>query len=95
LKRLGEWDASASWARTTANLTAEDHVNDLKGFARWIDSAISKTVNLPNDYSFDNFKNVYLDAYNSGYVKGVTTYRSGTMTTVLSAKDEKHAGPDD
>lgn len=53
------------------------------------------TVNVPYDYSFEKFKNIYLDAYNSGYVKGVTTYRAGTMTTVLSAKEEKDADVDD
>jgi len=49
------------------------------------------TINVPNDYLFEEFKNIYLDAYKSGYVKGVTTYRAGTMTTVLAAKDEKNA----
>jgi ribonucleoside-diphosphate reductase alpha chain len=91
MKRLGLWDASADWAATTTNLSVTDHVNDLTGFARWVDSAMSKTVNVPNDYPFANFANIYLDSYRSGYVKGVTTYRSGTMMTVLAAKDEKNA----
>lgn len=91
LKSKGEWDASAEWASTTEKLTTEDHVNDLIGFAKWVDSACSKTVNVANNYPFEKFKEVYLDAYNSGYVKGVTTYRAGTMTTVLAAKDEQEA----
>lgn len=95
MKRLGEWDANADWAATALGMNVQDHVSDLKGFARWVDSAMSKTVNVPNDYSFEKFKDIYLDAYKSGYVKGVTTYRSGTMTTVLAAKDEKNADPSD
>lgn len=91
LTERGEWDPTADWAVTTTNLDVRDHVNDLKGFARWVDSAMSKTVNVPQDYPFVEFKNIYLDAYRSGYVKGVTTYRAGTMTTVLSAKEEKDA----
>jgi ribonucleoside-diphosphate reductase alpha chain len=91
MKRFGEWDPHAGWAATTTSMTVQDHVSDLTGFARWIDSAMSKTVNVPNDYPFVNFADIYLDAYKSGYVKGVTTYRSGTMTTVLAAKDEKNA----
>jgi len=91
LNERGEWDPSADWAVTTTELTVDDHVNDLKGFARWIDSAVSKTVNIPNDYPYDAFKEIYTDAYKSGYIKGITTYRSGTMTSVLSAKDEKTA----
>jgi ribonucleoside-diphosphate reductase alpha chain len=87
LAERGEWDPKADWAVTTLNLNVEDHVSDLKGFARWVDSAMSKTVNVPHNYPFEKFKDIYLDAYKSGYVKGVTTYRSGTMTTVLAAKD--------
>jgi ribonucleotide reductase alpha subunit len=90
MKKIGEWDPTADWAATALGMSVQDHVNDLKGFARWVDSAMSKTVNVPNDYSFEDFKNIYLDAYISGYVKGVTTYRTGTMTTVLAAKDEKN-----
>lgn len=95
LKRKGEWDENADWAVTTTNLAVEDHVNDLKGFARWVDSAMSKTVNVPQNYPFEKFKNIYLDSYRSGYVKGVTTYRSGIMTSVLSAKEEKNATVED
>jgi ribonucleoside-diphosphate reductase alpha chain len=87
LSNRGEWDPTADWAVTTLNLSVEDHVEDLKGFAHWVDSAMSKTINIPNEYPFPDFKNIYLDTYNSGVVKGVTTYRSGTMTTVLSAKE--------
>lgn len=95
MKRIEEWDGRCVWTSTALSMTVEDHVSDLKGFARWIDSAMSKTVNVPHDYSFDAFENIYLEAYKSGYVKGVTTYRSGTMTTVLSPKEEMFAGPRD
>lgn len=95
LKAKDEWDDKAEWAVTTTSLTTDDHVRDLIGFSKWLDSACSKTINVPNNYSFDKFKNVYLDAYESGVVKGVTTYRAGTMTTVLAAKDEANATDDD
>lgn len=86
LKESDEWDATASWAVTTTNLSVEDHLKDLKGWAKWIDSAISKTVNIPNDYSYEDFKKIYLEAYKTGVIKGITTYRAGTMLSVLSAK---------
>ena len=95
MKSIGEWDATAPWAATTTNMGVDDHVRDLVGFARWVDSAMSKTVNIPNEYPFEDFANIYLDAYTSGVVKGVTTYRSGTMVTVLAAKDEKLSVGDD
>lgn len=89
LEERGKWDKEAYWAATTTELSVEDHVSDLKGFAKYTDSACSKTVNIPNDYSYEKFKGVYLDVYNTGYIKGFTTYRAGTMTTVLSANEEK------
>ncbi len=89
LKETGEWDPEADWAVTTTGLSVKDHVSDMKGFSRWIDSAMSKTVNLPNKYPYEDFQNLYLDAYLSGTIRGITTYRDGTMTTVLSAKEER------
>lgn len=88
LKSRGEWDASAPWAVTTTQLGVNDHVDSLKVFARYTDSACSKTVNLPYEYPYEDFKNLYLDVYNTGYIKGFTTYRSGTMASVLSAATE-------
>jgi len=90
LKEIGQWNPKANWAVTTEQLSVEEHLRDLKGFAKWLDSSCSKTVNLPNDYPFEAFENTYLDAYKSGVLKGITTYRAGTMTNVLSAKEETH-----
>lgn len=94
LKKTNEWDSAADWAVTTTELAVQDHVSDMKGFARWVDSALSKTINIPNDYPFEDFKQIYLDAYQTGYIKGLTTYRAGTMTTVLSAKEEATTSQD-
>lgn len=95
LKARGEWDASASYAATATVLSVQEHIDDLKGFAKYIDSAISKTINIPYDYPFEEFKKVYTEGYKTGYIKGLTTYRMGTMTTVLSAKEEKNADASD
>lgn len=95
LKKHGEWDPTADWAVTTTNLSVQDHVSDLEGFARWTDSACSKTCNIPHDYPFEKFKDLYLEVYNTGFIKGFTTYRAGTMTSVLAAVDEKTATNED
>lgn len=50
---------------------------------------MSKTVNLPNDYPYEDFKTLYIKAFQAGFLKGITTYRAGTMMTVLSAVEEK------
>lgn len=64
---------------TAQNLTPADHVRMQAAAQLWIDSGISKTVNCPEDISFDDFQNVYLQAYASG-CKGCTTYRPNDIT---------------
>lgn len=89
LSQRGEWNPEADWATTTTGLTTDDHLNDLKGFAEYVDSSISKTINVPYEYQFDQFEGIYLDAYKSGVIKGLTTYRAGTMASVLSVKEDE------
>lgn len=84
-------DIDAPYIKTIYNLTPDDHINTMLIFAKYIDSAISKTLNLPNDFSYDDFKSIYMDAYNSGYIKGFTTYREGTMTSILKKASSSSA----
>ncbi|WGW05078.1 adenosylcobalamin-dependent ribonucleoside-diphosphate reductase [Tropicibacter oceani] len=75
-------------AQTLAPL---DHVRMQAAAQKWVDSSISKTINCPEDISFEDFKEVYMEAYESG-CKGCTTYRPNDVTgSVLSVseKDEK------
>jgi ribonucleoside-diphosphate reductase alpha chain len=59
---------------TAQDLTPAEHVRMQAAVQRHVDSAISKTVNVPEDISFEAFQDVYWDAYRSG-CKGCTTYR--------------------
>lgn len=86
LESKGEWDQSAEWAATTTELSIDEHVSTMAIMSKYIDSAMSKTVNLPNEYPYEEFKRLYTDMYNTGTIKGGTTYRAGTMTVVLSDK---------
>jgi len=72
---------------TTDDLTVSDHIEPLKIIAKYTDMSSSKTVNLPADYPYEEFKNLYLDSWKAG-IKGITTYRAGTMTAVLEKKQE-------
>jgi ribonucleotide reductase alpha subunit len=72
---------------TTSDLSVQDHINSLKMISPFVDQNSSKTINIPSDYSFDDFENVYLDAWKAG-IKGITTYRAGTMTAVLEGKKD-------
>jgi ribonucleoside-diphosphate reductase alpha chain len=55
-------------------ITAAEHIGVLCTAQMHIDSACSKTVNVPHEFGFDEFKDLYLMAYNGG-AKGCTTYR--------------------
>ena len=73
---------------TAQTLTPGAHIRMQAAAQRWIDSSISKTVNVPEDIDFDEFKQVYLDAYDMG-CKGCTTYRPNDVTgSVLTATEE-------
>ena len=71
-------------------LKVEDHINSLKVWAKFTNMAISKTINLPNDYSYEAFKNAYMYAWDNN-IKGITAYREGTMTAVLESKSNQDA----
>ncbi|WP_420857637.1 adenosylcobalamin-dependent ribonucleoside-diphosphate reductase [Marivivens marinus] len=73
-------------AQTLAPL---DHVRMQAAAQKWIDSSISKTINCPEDISFEAFKDVYMEAFETG-CKGCTTYRPNDVTgSVLSVSEEK------
>jgi len=58
----------------SSTIKAKAHVDIQAAAQKWIDSSISKTINVPTDYDFEDFKNIYLYAYDKG-LKGCTTFR--------------------
>ena len=78
-------------AQTLAPLA---HVKMQAAAQKWIDSSISKTINCPEDISFDAFKDVYMEAYETG-CKGCTTYRPNDVTgSVLSVSESSEKTPE-
>ena len=59
---------------TAEDVTPNAHVDVQAAAQKWIDSSISKTANVPTDYPYEDFKNVYMYAYEQG-LKGCTTFR--------------------
>ena len=59
---------------TAEDVTPKQHVDIQAAAQRWIDSSISKTANVPTDYPYADFKDIYLYAYEQG-LKGCTTFR--------------------
>lgn len=69
------------------------HVKMQAAAQKWIDSSISKTINCPEDISFDDFKDVYMQAWDQG-CKGCTTYRPNDVTgSVLSVSESSEKAP--
>ena len=68
-----------------------EHVKMQAAAQKWVDSSISKTINCPEDISFDDFKEVYMEAWDTG-CKGCTTYRPNDVTgSVLSVSEDTKA----
>jgi ribonucleoside-diphosphate reductase alpha chain len=59
---------------TAEDITPRQHVDIQAASQMWVDSSISKTANVPTDYPYEDFKDIYMYAYEQG-LKGCTTFR--------------------
>jgi ribonucleoside-diphosphate reductase alpha chain len=67
-------DKLPEYFTTADDVTPREHVDIQAAAQRWVDSSISKTANVPTDYRYDDFKDIYLYAHEQG-LKGCTTFR--------------------
>ena len=86
-------DAKSYWwsqfMTSAQELKPLDHIVMQAAAQKWVDSSISKTVNCPEDISFEDFEAVYMVAYHMG-CKGCTTYRPNDVTgSVLSVTTDE------
>jgi ribonucleoside-diphosphate reductase alpha chain len=73
-------------------MSARDHLDMMAAVQPYVDTSISKTVNVPADYPFEAFESLYFDAWKGG-LKGLATYRPNeTLGAVLSVTPQQ---PDD
>jgi ribonucleoside-diphosphate reductase alpha chain len=56
------------------DISPKEHVDVQAAAQKWVDSSISKTANVPTDYPYEDFKDIYRYAYQQG-LKGCTTFR--------------------
>jgi len=70
----GEGDVLPDYFIAADDVTPKQHVDIQAAAQKWVDSSISKTANVPTDHPFEEFKDIYLYAYDQG-LKGCTTFR--------------------
>ncbi len=78
--------ARPAWFVSSADLTPDEHVNVQAVIQKYVDASISKTVNAPHDYTVDDVKRLYKQAYDKG-LKGITMFRDGSREAVLERGD--------
>ena len=75
---------------TAMDLTAEEHVGVQAAIQKWTDSSISKTANVPAEFTVEETADLYLKGYEMG-LKGITIYRDGSRDTQVLAGNEEDA----
>jgi len=91
----GDTDALPSYFVTALELKAAAHQEMVAAVAPFIDSSISKTVNVPEDYPYAEFQDLYFQAWKSG-LKGLATYRPNkVLGSVLSVQKTEDFVQDD
>ncbi len=84
----GDMDKLPPHFITALEISALDHMRMVAAIAPFVDSAISKTVNVPEDYPYQEFEDLYFQAWKAG-LKGIATYRPnavlGSVLSVTSA----------
>lgn len=74
---------------TSATIPVKDRINMQAVWQRHIDASISSTVNLPNEATVDDVKEIYMSAWDKG-LKGITVFRAGcARTSILTSSEEK------
>lgn len=74
----------------STTLTVDEHLNMQAAMQKYVDQSISKTIIVPNDYSYEEFKKAYMTAWRLG-LNGCTTYRVGTLGAVISQTESADA----
>lgn len=91
----GDANNLPSYFVSAQTLSVDAHLRMQAAVQPYCCSAISKTINVPEDYPFDAFKKVYVDAWRLG-LKGCTTYRPNDVVgSVLEVKPKAKATPSD
>lgn len=74
--------------KTVKDLKVEDHINMLGVVSKWVDMSVSKTINIPENYEYEDYKNVFCQCWEKG-IKGCTVYRPNKIRgNILISQNE-------
>ncbi|WP_250526784.1 adenosylcobalamin-dependent ribonucleoside-diphosphate reductase [Caballeronia sp. GAWG2-1] len=91
----GDVKALPDYFVSALDMSAQDHLEMMTAVQPFVDTSISKTVNVPADYPFDAFQDLYFEAWRRG-LKGLATYRpNDTLGAVLSVTPQEEKTPSD
>jgi ribonucleoside-diphosphate reductase alpha chain len=82
------------WFVTALEISARAHEQMVAAVAPYVDTSISKTVNVPEDYPYEEFQDLYFHAWKSG-LKGLATYRPNKVLGAVLSVDAKAEKPQD
>jgi ribonucleoside-diphosphate reductase alpha chain len=90
----GDMDKLPPWFVTALEISAKSHEQMVAAVAPYVDTSISKTVNVPEDYPYEEFQDLYMDAWKSG-LKGLATYRPNKVLGSVLSVESKAEKPQD
>ncbi len=90
----GDMKNLPGWFVTALELSAQAHEQMVAAVAPYIDTSISKTVNVPEDYPYEDFQDLYFAAWKSG-LKGLATYRPNKVLGAVLSVDKAAEKPQD
>ncbi len=91
----GDVEKLPAYFVSALEISALDHMRMVAAVSPFVDSAISKTVNVPESYPYADFKDLYRQAWKAG-LKGITPYRpNAVLGSVLSVETELKEQPND
>ena len=83
----------AKWFKTALEMDWKEHLKVLSAASKYISSAVSKTVNLPKNATVETVEQVFLEAAKDPYIKDITIYRDGSLSTQVLKSEKKETKP--
>ena len=89
-KTINNNKETPDYFKTTATITPKEHIDTQSIWQKYIDNSISKTINIPKEFTYEQYKDLFLYAYDAG-CKGITSFwEGGSLSPILSNASSKN-----